>query len=274
MLRLRRQFPRRPHSFPVGRRQGQAEPLHEEENAGGAQRQGAGGAAQSGERQPRRCPNCSKQHDGPCKEPRKEFTDRTCWTCGGKHMNNDCHKKGQSPIKAIEDAPAAAAGAAFFGKALASVTPAPSKSTKATSRPRPRPQGAMFGDFIPPPTSNTFGLLCGSVTDPAMDFQPPPPAAHPTARPARALRPSLSHGPLPSCACCPAAAPTHTTMSTQKSATTGEFWNDERVAEINQLMGAEALAQKSVSPVYLPSEGGQCLEFVRQRMQETKERNE
>ena len=59
---------------------------------GGARRPRQAQAA-SGDRPPSRCANCSKTHDGPCKERRKELTDRTCWTCGSKlHMNKDCPK--------------------------------------------------------------------------------------------------------------------------------------------------------------------------------------
>ena len=63
----------------------------------------------SGDRPPRRCANCSKTHDGPCKELRKELTDRTCWTCGSKlHMNKDCPRKVNllsKPSRMVHQAP-------------------------------------------------------------------------------------------------------------------------------------------------------------------------
>jgi hypothetical protein len=116
----------------------------------------ANGTAQETRRNPRRCPNCSNEHVGACTEPREEYGDRTCWTCGAKnHSSKDCPKKSQALIKAIEDRAAAAAGSFFGSKVIGSVSPAPAphpqqRPPKATARKvRPMPRQAMFGDFFP-----------------------------------------------------------------------------------------------------------------------------
>ena len=74
---------------------------------------------QSGDRPPRKCPNCGEAHEArTCPKPSVAVSDRKCWTCGEKHMAKDCPKKGQRSIKAIGDGPLAAVTNAITAGAL------------------------------------------------------------------------------------------------------------------------------------------------------------
>ena len=57
----------------------------------------------------RLCPNCGKTHPGPCRLPRKEPSDRTCWNCGKPgHTRANCpspasDKGGPRLVRSVEN---------------------------------------------------------------------------------------------------------------------------------------------------------------------------
>ena len=86
-------------------------------------------------------------------------------------MSKDCPKKGQAPIKAIEDRPAA-----FFGQVVGAVSADGYTRAKKTVPARPVPQGTFFGEIIDAAFKNKFEVL-GCVTEaegPKRQAGPPP----------------------------------------------------------------------------------------------------
>ena len=57
---------------------------------------------ESGDRPPRKCPNCGKEHAArACPEPPVPVDQRRCWTYGGKHLARDCPQKGKNSGRAV-----------------------------------------------------------------------------------------------------------------------------------------------------------------------------
>ena len=124
------------------------------------QDRGGGGQARTG--RPRLCPNCSKEHPGPCKEQAVDYKDRKCFICGEKHLARDCPKKEQKPVKAIEDRQPV--GQIQFGDCSLVVSEPSGGSARARGRPRPKATTLM--DFMPTSVQNRFDMLSiGAVTE-------------------------------------------------------------------------------------------------------------
>ncbi len=121
----------------------------------------------------RLCPNCGKQHAGPCRAAKVPTEARTCWGCGKPgHVRAQCPdapaggngpRQGNRPIKAVEDRDA---HVSWFGcvsyASLAKqseLQPQPVKDdgwVVATGRAGRRCEKPTLGDFILPNVANRF----------------------------------------------------------------------------------------------------------------------
>ncbi len=118
-----------------------------------------GGAIQTaaGERRPRKCPNCNKEHtERICAHPAISVEKRLCWHCNGMgHQANKCPHKGKPMIKAIEDGPA---------------NPEPmfvvddEGYTPVRRGLRPKPQAITLANFIHKNQYETFAERAGAPT--------------------------------------------------------------------------------------------------------------
>jgi hypothetical protein len=113
----------------------------------------ANGTAQETRRPPRRCPNCSNEHPGECKEPKRAYGERTCWTCGKAGCSaQNCPKK-PGPLKAIEDQQQAAGNIGLVDRVVFAVADSegyiPARQRRRAIAPcRPMPRGCTLGDII------------------------------------------------------------------------------------------------------------------------------
>ena len=110
-------------------------------------------------RQPRKCPNCNKEHpERICPYPAIDKSKRRCWICDQEgHQSNACpNKKAGAPIKAIEDQQSGSMP--FFGVGLVDEQ----GFTKVVKGSRPMPTQAKLASFV---TANSFESIgIGSVT--------------------------------------------------------------------------------------------------------------
>ena len=106
-------------------------------------------------RAPRKCANCSKEHEQrACPHPAVAVADRPCWICGEKgHSAKFCPDKraGNGSVKAIEDA------LTVFGP-IGAVTDNEG-FTMARRTAMRTPRNAQLGDFMATTIKNSFNVI-------------------------------------------------------------------------------------------------------------------